>query len=464
MEAQEPAFDEILLGQGGEARVTLRSTPAGTAAVRRTLDSAAHTVPPQAWDHPHLLRVLGTGEDPAELLLEYAPGGSVEALLRARGALPVGEAVTLLVPVARALAHLHQAGAWHGDVSASNVLFKADGAPVLGDPGLAGELGQPGAAAGTPGWRAEGEPAGPRADVRAWGTLAWLVITGEMPGVPDARTPLPLLYPEVAPGTARLIEDCLDDNPALRPPAAELAPELLALQTALPLDAAPAASGRGRQMLLTQRPVAPRRRGPSRRAVVRWAGGAAAIGLLAVAAAAWAPSLLSEGQAGPGVQESVAGGGAGGTGSVTVQSRGERAIAAVGAVYALDRQRTAALLSGDATQLSKVYLEGEAWRSDEASLATLARKSQRYSGLGSRLVGAQLLPSEQGGHGGKGGDGGQGGEGEEVLVKATAHTSTYQVLGSDGKVVSTSPASTRELVFVLRRSEGQWRIQSIRAA
>ena len=361
----------------------------------------------------------------------------------------MGEAVTLLVPVARALAHLHQAGAWHGDVSASNVLFKADGAPVLGDPGLAGELGQAGAAAGTPGWRAEGEPAGPRADVRAWGTLAWLVITGEMPGIPDARTPLPLLYPEVAPGTARLIEDCLDDNPALRPPAAELAPELLALQTALPLDATPAASGRGRQMLLTQRPVAPRRRGPSRRTVVRWAGGAAAAGLLAVASAAWVPSLLSGGE------PRDTNGSAGGT---TVQSRDEQAIAAVGAVYALDRQRTAALLSGDATQLSKVYLEGEAWRSDEASLATLARKSQRYSGLGSRLVGAQLLSS------GQAGQGKEGGEGEEVLVKATAHTSTYQVLGSDGKVVSTSPASTRELVFVLRRSEGQWRIQSIRAA
>ena len=46
----------------------------------------------------------------------------------------------MLVPLADALAAVHRAGLAHGDVTPANVLFAADGRPVLGDLGV-GPLG-----------------------------------------------------------------------------------------------------------------------------------------------------------------------------------------------------------------------------------------------------------------------------------------------------------------------------------
>ncbi|UFS60209.1 hypothetical protein [Subtercola endophyticus] len=56
--------------------------------------------------------------------------GSLQALLERRR-LRVGEAVTILVPLAQLLARLHTLGATHGDVRASAVLFDERGTPVL---------------------------------------------------------------------------------------------------------------------------------------------------------------------------------------------------------------------------------------------------------------------------------------------------------------------------------------------
>src|SRR5689334_6106891 len=57
------------------------------------------------------------GDPPAvALVLDDLGGGSLERALRARGHLSVGESVTVLTPVARALAGLHALGVVHGDV------------------------------------------------------------------------------------------------------------------------------------------------------------------------------------------------------------------------------------------------------------------------------------------------------------------------------------------------------------
>src|SRR6185312_11037127 len=79
--------------------------------------------------HEHVLQTHGqvaTDRGPG-LLLEYAAGGSLAALVAARGPLTVGEAVTVLAPVASAIDYLHGTGVVHGDVSPGNVLFTAVG-------------------------------------------------------------------------------------------------------------------------------------------------------------------------------------------------------------------------------------------------------------------------------------------------------------------------------------------------
>lgn len=248
----DPDFDQ-LLGLGGEASVHLFARGEERLVRRSSLDpEAAWGEVPEAWDHPHLVWIKDVERRRRSLLLEHLPGGSAAGLIAARGRLPLGETVTLLVPVARALAHLHSFGASHGDVHPGNVLFRADGAPVLVDPGLARALGEAPRPGGTPGFDAPEAEHNAAADVYGWGALAWFVMTGEAPGEGGYRVPLSLHCQGVAAGTAELIEDCLDADPLMRPAAADLAPELLAAQEAAPLDATAAAQSEGAAHLITR--------------------------------------------------------------------------------------------------------------------------------------------------------------------------------------------------------------------
>ena len=76
---------------------------------------------------------VGLDTDPpaVAIVLDLARGGSLARAVGARGHLSVGEAVTVLAPVAKALAGLHAAGVVHGDVSPGNVLLEPWPEPVL---------------------------------------------------------------------------------------------------------------------------------------------------------------------------------------------------------------------------------------------------------------------------------------------------------------------------------------------
>ncbi|MDQ2783357.1 MAG: protein kinase [Actinomycetota bacterium] len=67
------------------------------------------------------------------VVLDLADGGSLHDVIALRGTLPVGEVVTVVAPLATALAHLHRAGIVHADVSPGNVLFTISGKPMLAD-------------------------------------------------------------------------------------------------------------------------------------------------------------------------------------------------------------------------------------------------------------------------------------------------------------------------------------------
>jgi len=88
--------------------------------------------------HPHLAWVQETipDGDGAVLVLEYADGGSLDQLMRGRGALDPGEVVTIAGPIAEALAASHGHGLVHGDLTPASIHFTAEGRPLLLDVGL----------------------------------------------------------------------------------------------------------------------------------------------------------------------------------------------------------------------------------------------------------------------------------------------------------------------------------------
>ncbi|TAL15904.1 MAG: serine/threonine protein kinase, partial [Frankiales bacterium] len=144
-----PGFDvQCLLGFGatGEVWRAVELATGETVALKRLREGAdADALRREAallagLDTPYVVRlraVVGS-----VLVLDHAAGGSLAALLARRGALDPGEVVTIAAPLAQALAAAHARGLVHGDLTPANVLFTADGMPLLSDLGLARLAGQ----------------------------------------------------------------------------------------------------------------------------------------------------------------------------------------------------------------------------------------------------------------------------------------------------------------------------------
>ncbi|MFT4469999.1 serine/threonine-protein kinase [Arthrobacter sulfonylureivorans] len=216
--------------------------------------------------HEHLLQAHGqvaTDRGPG-LLLEYAAGGSLAALVAARGPVAVGEAVTLLSPVAQALDYLHGIGVVHGDVSPGNVLFTAVGKPLLADLGVARALGSSRApAAGTPGFKAPSRNVAeggldPEADVYALAAIGWFALTGRVPGATAHRPPLGALVPDVPDELVALLEEGLAEHADQRPSAAEFARRVIRAAHPEALDLSASAHPSVASQLLTRHGTAAR--------------------------------------------------------------------------------------------------------------------------------------------------------------------------------------------------------------
>ena len=144
--------------------------------------------------------------------------------------------VTLAGPLAQALAAAHARGAVHGDVTPANVLFAADGRPLLADLGLARAAGEAGlGVAGTPEYldptvAAGGTPT-PAGDVHGLAGCCYHALTGRPPfeGPSAAATlavaaegrhvPLAALAPDVPTALTALVEQGLHVDPERRPSA-----------------------------------------------------------------------------------------------------------------------------------------------------------------------------------------------------------------------------------------------------
>jgi serine/threonine-protein kinase len=212
--------------------------------------------------HPNIVPVLSTGvaDGVPYYTMPFVRGESLRARL-GQGALPSGEAVSVLRDVARALAHAHVEGIVHRDIKPENVLLSG-GAAVVTDFGIAkavsasrtaagGTLTSAGAALGTPAYMAPeqalGDEVDAQADLYAWGVMAYEVLAGTHPfadrttaqqlvaaHLSESPTPLAMRNAGVPPNISGMIMRCLEKRPSDRPGSAR--DVLAALEGVTPIE------------------------------------------------------------------------------------------------------------------------------------------------------------------------------------------------------------------------------------
>ncbi|ONI69925.1 hypothetical protein BWI15_25790 [Kribbella sp. ALI-6-A] len=133
------------LGSGSVGTVWLvRDLASGRHAVLKRIPAPSITDPTTferdlttllAIDHPHIARLIEVRQANNDWLLfgQHVPAGNLTALVDRRGDLTLGELVTLISPLADAVAILHTKGLHHGRLTPENILFDADGRPVITD-------------------------------------------------------------------------------------------------------------------------------------------------------------------------------------------------------------------------------------------------------------------------------------------------------------------------------------------
>lgn len=213
-------------------------------------------------DHEFLVESFGmleTSIGPG-VLMEYCPAGSVAQVVAVRGPLTVGETITVMAPIAEALAFLHARGLTHGDLSPRNILFTAAGKPKLGDFGTHRVVGENPGDYGTQGFCAPetGSGAGsgelqPARDVYALAACAWYLLTGRPPNATARRVPLGAMVPEVNDEFAKLLELGLDPDPEVRPSAAQFGQRIFVAGTPEAVELSAAIEPEALKHMLTTR-------------------------------------------------------------------------------------------------------------------------------------------------------------------------------------------------------------------
>src|ERR1700676_137844 len=156
--------------------------------------------------HPNIVNVYDFGEHDGVpyMIIEYVPSGSLANRL-SQGPLDTATTLKYLRGIAAGLDHAHGMGIIHRDVKPANVLLEKDDTPVLADFGLAKLLqgsslkSMTGVTTGTPAYMAPeqvtGSKVGPAADRYALASIAYEMLTGEIPFAGEGL--MELLYAHV---------------------------------------------------------------------------------------------------------------------------------------------------------------------------------------------------------------------------------------------------------------------------
>jgi eukaryotic-like serine/threonine-protein kinase len=199
-----------------------------------------------ALQEPHIVPVLSAGQTVGGLpyfTMPFVRGESLRTRIR-QGPVPLEESLSILRNVASALAYAHRQGIVHRDIKPENILL-SEGTAVVTDFGIAkavqaarragSEITQPGDYLGTPMYMAPEQAAADpstdqRADIYAWGVVAYELITGRHPFA-ERTSPQDLLAAQMSDtprhitavksklprSIADIVMGCLSKNAALRP-------------------------------------------------------------------------------------------------------------------------------------------------------------------------------------------------------------------------------------------------------
>jgi Protein kinase domain len=198
--------------------------------------------------HDNIVQVYASGElsGTRYIIMEYLPGGTLGERIARNGPLPPLEAARVGAQLADALAYAHQRDIVHRDFKPGNVLFTADGKPVLSDFGVAksvqaGDAGltRHSAVIGAPRYMApeqeRGEAVSDRADIYSFGLTLYEMFTASPPPTrervlhtPEGGAGIKEKLASVSPALAPLVCLCLLSDPERRPSARECAEVLSA--------------------------------------------------------------------------------------------------------------------------------------------------------------------------------------------------------------------------------------------
>jgi serine/threonine-protein kinase len=168
--------------------------------------------------HGHIVQVIDAGEVNGHhfLVTEFVEGETVQDRLDRHDVFDESEAITIVLAVAEALAHIQERGLVHRDVKPANVIVNANGGVKLIDLGLARPIDDPdwavaeaGMAVGTPEYISPEQVRGQvdldiRSDIYSLGASLYHMITGVVP------------YPGNT--TAEVMRKHVDRDVALVPP------------------------------------------------------------------------------------------------------------------------------------------------------------------------------------------------------------------------------------------------------
>jgi eukaryotic-like serine/threonine-protein kinase len=436
---------------------------------------------------PHVIGVRGVivEGDEAVLVMDYAAGGSLAAVLGARERLPAPEVVTILAPIASALAAAHARGLVHGDLTPANILFTADGRPLLADFGVAQALGaardivegtvdflDPAIVAGSPLVGAS--------DVFALGAIGFTALAGQPlwgRGTPDqiqarasigVRPSLDELAPDVPPALVAAIEAALRLEPDERPDARSFANAVLRACAAAPVGLAvtptfapapmtqqviprPVIDAIERDQVgfdidadLQPRPTWRRHLLPWRRYLVMWV--TACLTLMASAGLGLAlgrhggspdPMLNRAPETLP-------------TASMAALPNPSSNLTWEILVSRLEFLRTQAFAHGDATELAAVYApRAAAYATDKSTLSSLASRGLRARGFAATV---ERVSAESGTR-------------TTERLRVVDRLSGYDLVDASGKVVGHGAARpARAFTMQVSNASGRWRVTAINPA
>jgi hypothetical protein len=199
--------------------------------------------------HPNVCRVYDIGDIDGQpfISMQFVDGENLASLLLRIGRLPADKAVEISRRLCAGIAAAHSQGVLHRDLKPANIMIDGRGQVLIADFGLAGlaaEISGADIHSGTPDYMAPEQLAGKevsmQSDIYALGLVMYEIFTGKRAFEANTLAEMLRLRAEsrptditstvhdVDPAVERIIQKCLDPDPAKRPPSA------LAVSGALP--------------------------------------------------------------------------------------------------------------------------------------------------------------------------------------------------------------------------------------